>query len=173
MAAPLALIFGEILLGGILIDHGVKDVKGALGSGSGTVTPSSSLGTGTYSLKQLTGDQQTFGATLAKLSGLSPTFVDAWLLHEQPAGQPSAPGSNNWLNVGYTDSGPDSTYYQIAGLSPAAAAAATWQWLQTNQPSIAAAAGKSLSAQVAALENSGWASSHYGNESASQFLSAA
>lgn len=34
MAPPLALIFGEVLLGGILIDHGVKDVKAALPGGS-------------------------------------------------------------------------------------------------------------------------------------------
>jgi peptidoglycan hydrolase-like protein with peptidoglycan-binding domain len=43
VAAPLALIFGEVLLGGLLIDHGAKDVKAALPGGSSS---SSAAGTG-------------------------------------------------------------------------------------------------------------------------------
>jgi hypothetical protein len=184
--ANLPLAFGELLSGSILLIAAITDasigdiIRGdvsldiapftATAAGNETGTTTGSSGGGSAGSGGTVGDQKAFGQALAKLSGLSPAFINAWLLHEQPAGTPSAPGSNNWLNVGYTDSGPDSTYYSIAGLSPQAAAAATWQWLQANQPSIAAAAGKSVAAQVEALEQSGWASSHYGNESPSAFL---
>jgi hypothetical protein len=182
MGAPLALIFGEALLGGILLDHGVKDVKASLGGASSSSTPAGNTSgtplSGVPGQKSGTGgtvgDQKAFGAALAADTGLSPTFIESWLLHEQPAGSPSAPGSNNWLNIGAINSNPaDWTpeYYDISAMSPQAAAQATANWMRTNQPGIIATAGQSLSSQVEALIDSGWASSHYGYESPSVFLS--
>lgn len=185
------LAFAEIVAGGILALAGISGSsigevmkgtftwppKSLLDSGSSSPTPSS-VGTLTPGSPSVggggtSGDQKTFGNTLAADTGLDPKFVQAWLLHEQPAGSPATPGSNNWLNVGYTDSGPTSTYWQIASMNATDAAHATAQWMQQNQPSILAAAGKSAAAQVAALESSGWASSHYYYESAATFLGVA
>lgn len=118
------------------------------------------------------GDQKAFGQAFAADTGLNIHVVEAWLLHEQPPGSPATPGSNNWLNVQYTDSGPNSTYYDIAKLPPAQAARASAEWLRKQQglSGILQAAGHGEAAEVTAIEDSGWASSHYGNESPSQFL---
>lgn len=118
-------------------------------------------------------DQQAFGKYLAQYTGLDPQFVQAWLLHEQPAGSPSYNGSNNWLNVGaISGNSADWThdYWWIAQMPAKAAAAATAAWLKVNQPGILAAKGQGAAAQVTALENSGWAGSHYYYESPSAFL---
>lgn len=133
----------------------VANVEGSPGGGGGTA-----------------GDQKAFGKAFAAATGLSIGVVEAWLLHEQPPGSPATPGSNNWLNVQYTDSGPNSTYFNIAKLSPAAAARATAEWLrkQPGLSSILQSAGHGEAAEVTAIEDSGWASSHYGNESPSAFL---
>lgn len=110
------------------------------------------------------GNQAQFGAAFAKETGLNPGIVGKWLAHEQPANSPATPGSNNWLNVQYTDSGPNSTYFKIAGMPPAQAAKATAEWLrgQSGLKGILASAGKSPQQQAEAIVNSGWASSHYG-----------
>jgi hypothetical protein len=118
------------------------------------------------------GDQKTFGKAFAAATGLNIHVVEAWLLHEQPPGSPATPGSNNWLNVQYTDSGPNATYFNIAKLPAAAAGRASAEWLR-KQPGLASilqAAGHGESAEVTAIEDSGWASSHYNNESPSSFL---
>jgi hypothetical protein len=118
-------------------------------------------------------DQQAFGAALAKASGLDPQFVQAWLVHEQAPGSPSAPGSNNWLNIGAVSSNPSDwtpTYWAIAAMPATQAGQATAAWMKQNQPSIMAAAGQGAAAQVTALENSGWAAGHYNFQSAIAFL---
>jgi hypothetical protein len=140
----------------------VANVEGAPES----VSSSGAKGGGTA------GDQKQFGEAFAAATGLSPAVVNAWLLHEQPPGSPATPGSNNWLNIQYTDSGPNATYFQIAKLSPRAAGRASAEWLR-KQPGLSGilqSAGHGESAEVTAIEDSGWASSHYGNESPSAFL---
>jgi hypothetical protein len=176
----LTLGFGIILVGGLLITSGVRDrslsevlagqtssneaeaatgSSGASGGEAGT-SPGGAPGGGTA------GDQKVFGEYFAKYTGLNPAVVDKWLLAEQPAGSPSKPGSNNWLNIQYTDSGPNATYYAIAKLPPQQAAKASAEWLkgQSGLKGILLSAGKSASAQESAIVNSGWASSHYGGK---------
>lgn len=109
-------------------------------------------------------DQRLFGAYFAAATGLSPQVVGKWLAAEQGPGSAATPGSNNWLNIQYTDSGPNSTYFHIAHMDPRSAALASAQWLkqQSGLRGILAAAGKGVQAEARAIENSGWASSHYG-----------
>jgi len=110
--------------------------------------------------------QRQFGGVLAALTGLSPSVIGKWLAAEQPVGSPATPGSNNWLNIetGYgAGSGVGSASDQYVGSKSASqAAVATYQWLTKYQPGILATAGKGESAQIAAIENSGFAESHYG-----------
>jgi hypothetical protein len=108
------------------------------------------------------GEQKLFATYFAGYTGLSLPVVEAWLLNEQPPGSPSKPGSNNWLNIGYTDAGPNSEYAPIASGRPQAAARASAEWLKKNQPSILSSVGKSQVDQASAIINSNWASSHYG-----------
>jgi hypothetical protein len=127
------------------------------GPGVGTpITPTSPTPGGTR------GAQRKFGDALAAFSGLSRKVIEKWLLAEQPPGSPSAPGSNNWLNVQFTDQGPNGEYWRIAKLDPISAARATVEWMRKNQPSILGARGKSEFEQEQAIINSGWASSKYG-----------
>lgn len=108
------------------------------------------------------GGQLEFARDFAAFSGMSGNVVLAWCLQEQPPGKPATAGSNNWLNIQYTDSGPNSTYYRIAKMNPSDAARASVIWMNENLPSIPASKGKSEYDQAAAIVNSGWASSHYG-----------
>jgi hypothetical protein len=108
------------------------------------------------------GAQLEFARAFAQYSGMSGNVIVAWLLQEQPPGSPATPGSNNWLNIQYTDSGPNSEYYAIAKLDPVKAAAASVTWMRANQPSILASKGRSEYDQALAIVNSGWASSKYG-----------
>jgi hypothetical protein len=78
------------------------------------------------------GAQASFARWFARLSGLSLATVEKWALSEQPPGSPATPGSNNWLNIQYTDSGPNATYYRIAKLPPRQAAEASLKWMREN-----------------------------------------
>jgi hypothetical protein len=123
----------------------------------------------------LTTGQQQFASRLAADTGLSPQTIAAWLLAEESSGAAQtrqAANNNDWLNIGYTDSG---TYGSSDSIwsNPIAAADATAGWLkgQNTIPGYGTAssgvqailntAGQSPSAQVAALQSSGWASSGY------------
>jgi hypothetical protein len=123
----------------------------------------------------LTSGQQQFASRLAADTGLDPGVVSAWLLSEESGGAAtSRQGANNndWLNIGYTDSG---TYGAADGVwsDPTAAADATAGWLkgQNTIPgygtassgiqAIVATAGQAPAAQISALQTSGWASSGY------------
>ena len=123
----------------------------------------------------LTSAQQTFASRLATDTGLDPGVVSAWLLAEESGGAAvsrQAANNNDWLNIGYTDSG---TYCSADNIwsDPSAAADATAGWLkgQNTIPgygtassgiqSILSTAGQSPQAQIAALQSSGWASSGY------------
>ena len=124
---------------------------------------------------QLTSDQQQFASQLAAQTGLDPGVVSAWLLAEESGGAAQsrqAQNNNDWLNIGYTDSG---TYGSADSVwsNPVTAANATAGWLkgQNTIPGYGTAssgiqailntAGQPASAQISALQNSGWASSGY------------
>jgi hypothetical protein len=124
---------------------------------------------------QLTSDQQQFASRLAAQTGLDPSVVSAWLLAEESGGAAQsrqAQNNNDWLNIGYTDSG---TYGSADSVwsNPITAADATAGWLkgQNTIPgygtassgiqNILTTAGQPASVQIAALQNSGWASSGY------------
>lgn len=123
----------------------------------------------------LTSSQQQFASTLSAETGLNPGVVSAWLLSEESGGAAQSrqsAGNNDWLNIGYTDSG---TYGSSDSVwsDPVTAATATAQWLkgQDSIPgygtassgiqSILQTVGQSPEAQIAALQSSGWASSGY------------
>ena len=123
----------------------------------------------------LTSDQQQFASRLAADTGLDPSVVSAWLLAEESGGAAQSRQSqnnNDWLNIGYTDS---ATYGSSDSIwsDPSTAADATAGWLkgQNTIPgygtassgiqSILSTAGQPASAQISALQNSGWASSGY------------
>jgi hypothetical protein len=101
--------------------------------------------------------------------------ISAWLLAEENGGAAQAreaAHNNDWLNIGYTDSG---TYGSADSVwsDPIAAADATAGWLKgqntipgygtasTGIQAILGAVGQSPAAQIAALQRSGWASSGY------------
>jgi sulfite reductase alpha subunit-like flavoprotein len=124
---------------------------------------------------QLTSDQQQFASSLAAQTGLDPSVISAWLLAEESGGAAQsrqAQNNNDWLNIGYTDSG---TYGSADSIwsNPTTAATATAGWLkgQNTIPGYGTAssgiqgvlstAGQPASVQIAALQNSGWASSGY------------
>ncbi len=123
----------------------------------------------------LTSDQQQFAARLSSDTGLGPGVISAWLLAEESgsaAQSRQVAGNNDWLNIGYTDSG---TYGSgdSAWADPVSAANATAGWLQGQSTipgygtassgiqAIVASAGQSPAAQISALQSSGWASSGY------------
>ncbi|MGO9961541.1 MAG: hypothetical protein ACLP50_37145 [Solirubrobacteraceae bacterium] len=123
----------------------------------------------------LTSDQQAFASRLAADTGMDPGVVSAWLLAEESGGAASSrqsAGNNDWLNIGYTDSGTygssDSTWSD-----PVSAADATAGWLQGQNTipgygtassgieSILSTAGQPAATQISAIQGSGWASSGY------------
>ncbi len=149
----------------------------ALGSAMGT---SGTSATGSASLPasastMLTSAQQQFASRLAGDTGLDPGVVSAWLLAEESGGAAvsrQSANNNDWLNIGYTDSG---TYGSADSIwsNPVTAADATAGWLkgQNTIPgygtassgiqAIVATAGQPPQAQISALQGSGWASSGY------------
>ena len=144
---------------------------GAAGDVSGT--GGTSLPAGAQS--QLTSAQQQFASRLAAQTGLDPSVVSAWLLAEESGGAAQsrqAQNNNDWLNIGYTDSG---TYGSADSIwsNPITAADATAGWLkgQNTIPGYGTAssgiqgvlstAGQPASVQISALQHSGWASSGY------------
>ena len=146
---------------------GVTTTPSLPGTGGGSL-PAGAQGT-------LTSAQQQFASQLAAQTGLDPSVVSAWLLAEESGGAAQsrqAQNNNDWLNIGYTDSG---TYGSADSVwsNPITAADATAGWLkgQNTIPGYGTAsagvqailntAGQPASVQIAALQNSGWASSGY------------
>ena len=144
-----------------------------VGTATGLVGTSSTLPAGASG--QMTTGQQQFASRLAADTGLDPGVVSAWLLAEEngsAASSRQASNNNDWLNIGYTDSG---TYGSSDSIwsDPTAAADATAGWLkgQNTIPgygtasggiqAILSTAGQTPQAQIAAIQNSGWASSGY------------
>ena len=122
-------------------------------------------------VKLLNASQAQFAAELAGKTGLNSSVVAAWVLAEE-GGQSVAPnGQNNWLNIGSTDSG----FYGGSNSfwnSPVTAADFSAAWMRgTPEPGFGAAspgirailttAGQPPAAQIAAIQQSGWAKSGY------------
>ena len=148
--------------------QGVGTPTGLLGTSGATSLPAGATG-------QMTTGQQQFASRLASDTGLDPGVVSAWLLAEEngsAAGSRQAANNNDWLNIGYTDSGTYGSGDSIWS-DPTAAADATAGWLkgQNTIPgygtasggiqAILSTAGQTPQAQIAAIQNSGWASSGY------------
>ena len=156
---------------------GTSNFASALAQAQGTSSLPSTGGAALPSSAQnmLTSDQQQFASRLASDTGLDPSVVTAWLLAEESGGAAQSRQSqnnNDWLNIGYTDS---ATYGSSDSVwsNPTTAADATAGWLkgQNTIPgygtassgiqAILGTAGQPASTQIAALQNSGWASSGY------------
>jgi hypothetical protein len=149
---------------------GAASAAGDTGGAAAAATPLSAT-----AASMLTSGQQQFAARLSAQTGLSPQVIAAWLLAEESSGAAQSRQSannNDWLNIGYTDSG---TYGSSDSIwsNPTTAADATAGWLKGQDTipgygkasagiqAILQTAGQSPSAQVAALQHSGWASSGY------------
>lgn len=191
-SALLVLGFASVLAAGLLLTSSLRDrslgevLKGITSpneaeaskaqavanveGGSSSAEPS---GSGTPSKDP---NKNEFAVAFAHYTGLSLATVRAWMNHEQ--GESTVEGGNNWLNVEAGPRGegsnqiygPEAKY--VESLSPTAAAKYTAEWIAKNTPSIVQSAGHGSSAEVTAIEDSGFAGSHYGNESPSTFLSA-
>jgi hypothetical protein len=144
-----------------------------MGASGTTATGGASLPTAAGTM--LTSDQQQFASRLAADTGLDTGVVSAWLLAEESGGAAvsrQGAGNNDWLNIGYTDSGTFGSADSVWS-DPTTAADATAGWLkgQNTIPgygtasagiqAIVATAGQAPSAQISALQSSGWASSGY------------
>jgi len=123
----------------------------------------------------LTSGQQQFASRLSEETGLDPQVISSWLLAEESGGAAQSrqqANNNDWLNIGYTDSatyGSDDSVWS----NPVTAAEATAGWLkgQNTIPGYGSAssgvqailntAGQSAETQIAAIQQSGWASSGY------------
>jgi hypothetical protein len=140
----------------------------ALGSTAGVALPTSGSA-------QLTSSQQQFASTLSADTGLNPGVVTAWLLAEESgsaAQSRQAGGNNDWLNIGYTDSGTFGAADSVWS-DPVSAANATAEWLggQDSIPGYGAASsgvqgilssvGQTPAAQIQAIQGSGWSSGGY------------
>lgn len=145
------------------------------GSGSGGVTAPAATSLSATAAAQLTSGQQEFASRLASDTGLNPQVIAAWLLAEESGSAASArqaQNNNDWLNIGYTDS---ATYGASDSVwsDPDSAADATAGWLKGQDTipgygtassgiqAILQTAGQSPQAQIAAIQQSGWASSGY------------
>ncbi len=174
------LAFGALLAGAVIIDYGVKNVKGAFASGGSTTSapgPYSLPGAGAVdSSAKLNANQAAFAKRLNANTGLDPKVISAWILNEEPASASHAPnGANNWLNIGAFDNGG----WAYGGASvwddPTKAADATASFIlghpvngvrppaygSQSIRNIIKSVGKGVKAQAAAIAGSDWASSHY------------
>jgi hypothetical protein len=143
--------------------------------GATATTATGTAGLPAKASTMLTSTQQQFASRLAADTGLDTGVVSAWLLAEESGGAATsrqATNNNDWLNIGYTDSG---TYGSADSIwsNPTTAADATAGWLkgQNTIPGYGTASsgiqailgttGQAPAAQISALQNSGWASSRY------------
>jgi hypothetical protein len=177
----MTLGLGVILAGVLLIalvGLAAASAKATGGSSSGSTPPPAGSGSGALapnSSSLLTSKQQQFAGRLQSDTGLDPGVIAAWVLAEESSGAAQARDSannNDWLNIGYTDSatlGAGNTVWS----SPSTAADATAAWIQgtwsdpgfgrssSGVRAILNTIGQGATAQIAAIQNSGWASSGY------------
>jgi hypothetical protein len=127
----------------------------------------------------LSKNQQQFAARLQADIGLEPCVICGWLLSEESGKPAQAPnGANNWLNIGAFDSGNWAGGKAPVWNTPVSGADATASFILgkqvngVNAPShassgitngITGAVGKSINAQITALQTCGWATSGYPN----------
>src|SRR5438874_10948356 len=110
---------------------------GTAGATTGTAATTGTTPTGGTAMSPtaaglLTSDQQQFGARLAADAGLNPQGIAAWMLAEESSGAANsrqAANNNDWLNIGYTDSGTFGSSDSIWS-NPVAAADATAGWIK-------------------------------------------
>jgi hypothetical protein len=115
----------------------------------------------------LTQGQKQFRDLLAARTGLDRSVIGAWMLAEESGGAAQArerQGNQNWLNIGYFDSGPGAITKSKVFSDPRSAAEATAQFLKGEKfgaspgiRKILSARGQSPQAQVQAIASSGWA----------------
>jgi len=154
---------------------GGSSFANALAQAGGTTAATGSSTLSAKAQSMLTTDQQQFATRLAADTGLSTQVIAAWMLAEESGGAAQSRQSahnNDWLNIGYTDSG---TYGSSDSIwsNPVTAADATAGWLKGQDTipgygraaagiqAIMQTAGQSPQAQMSAIENSGWASGGY------------
>jgi hypothetical protein len=159
--------FADMLAQAQQTDSPIATAQDVAGTGAATLPAGAQT--------MLTSDQQQFASRLAANTGLDPSVISAWLLAEESGGAAQSRQSqnnNDWLNIGYTDS---ATYGSSDSIwsNPITAADATAGWLKgqntipgygtasTGIQSILGTAGQPPAAQIAALQQSGWASSGY------------
>lgn len=124
-------------------------------------------------MAQFSGNQMKFLNAVVSGTGLHPGVVAAWMAAEEPVGAQSGyRGTQDWLNVGITDSGPRGQNNSVWA-DPVKAGQATAAWMKGtwNDPgfghsapgirAIVGAARRSPQAQIAAIQHSGWATSGY------------
>lgn len=174
---PLPVVALALAGGTVVIVYGTRSVKDAIAANAtSSATPSTSTsGSGTVApgAAGFSANQKAFAAELQAKTGLDPGVIAAWMAAEEPVGATSGyAGTQDWLNVGITDSGPEGAGNSV-WQSPVTAADATAQWLAGtwSDPGFGTASAgiqailKSVSggaaAQIAAIQSSGWASSGY------------
>jgi len=119
--------------------------------------------------------QKTFINEFAAETGLDRHVVAAWVYNEEngsAAANREAANNHDWLNIGYTDSatlGSGNSFWN----DPKSAAHASAQWIKgqfavpgfgkasSGIQNILATVGMGPGMQIQAIQNSGWASSHY------------
>lgn len=130
----------------------------------------------------LSQNQKLFASALSKSTGLNPGAVEAWMIAEEPPGASSGyQGTQDWLNVGITDSGPKGSGNSVWD-DPVSAAQATANWMKgtwadpgfgnasSGIQGILKTVGQTPAEQLAAIAGSGWASSGYGGAAKLQSL---
>ncbi len=160
--------------------NGISLGAGGISLGAAAPAAASAVATGGVALPagasmSLTPAQQQFASTLSADTGLNPGVVTAWLLAEESgsaAQSRAAAGNNDWLNIGYTDSGTYGSSDPVWS-DPTTAANATAAWMRgqssiagygTASPGIQAilsTVGQDPTAQIQAIQQSGWASGGY------------
>ena len=145
-----------------------------------TAAADAQTGIGADSQGLLTSGQEAFGARLVADTCLNPQVVIAWMRSEEngPAAQSrQLANNNNWLNIGYFDSGTGAIAFDRAFAAPISGADLTARFLegtwggasaksktcggQHGIRGILATVGQSAEAQIAAIQASGWATSCY------------
>lgn len=127
----------------------------------------------------LTEGQRIFAEQVGRETGLDPRVIAAQALAEESgsaAQKREAEGNHNWLNIAYFDSGPGAATKSPVWSTPESAARATSEFLKGQKfgasegiRNIVKTAGQSPQAQLAAIVNSGWASSGYGGSLAGTY----
>jgi hypothetical protein len=158
---------GNSALAGLIAGTGTG--SGSAGSGRGRAGTSGRI-IQVYS--GLSPQEQQFVAYMAADTGLDPQVLAAWVRNEEGSRtSPLGHADNNWLNVGWTNSGPVSGTGLAAWATPKSAAQLTAQWMAgtgamakawgpatSGIRGILGTAGQGAAAQMAAITGSGWAS---------------